>query len=62
MVNMFDLNGIYIKTFSSAYEAARYLINNDLTNCKLTTIKTHISEVCKGRRKTAAKYKWSYVD
>lgn len=60
MVNMFDLNGTYVKSFATAYDAARYLINSNLTNCKLSTIKTHISEVCKGRRKTAAKYKWSY--
>ena len=61
MVNMFDFNGVYLKTFSTAYDAARYLIDAGLTNCKLSTIKTHISEVCKGRRKSAAKYKWSYA-
>lgn len=60
-LNMFDLNGGYIKTFISAYEAARYLIKNGLTNCKLTTIKTHIVEVCKGKRKTASGFKWSYA-
>ena len=62
MINMFSLDGIYLKTFTTTCEAARYLIENELTNCKLTTIKTHISEVCKGRRKTAAKFKWSYVN
>jgi group I intron endonuclease len=60
MVNMFDLNGTYLRTFSTAYDAGRYLIQNKLTNCKLTTIKTHIVEVCKGKRKSAASFIWSY--
>ena len=60
-INMFDLNGLYLRTFVSAYEAARHLIQNGLTNCKLTTIKTHIVEVCKGKRKSAANFKWSYT-
>lgn len=60
-VNMFNLNGEYMKTFISIGEAARYLIENNLTNCNLSTIKTHISEVCKNKRKSAAKFKWSYV-
>lgn len=60
-LNMLDLNGTYIKTFVSAYEAARYLIKNGLTKCKLTTIKTHIVEVCKGKRKSASGFRWSYT-
>lgn len=49
-----------IKTFSSLREAAEYLINNNLTRCKYSTIKYHISEVCRGKRKSAAGLKWSY--
>lgn len=49
-----------IKTFSSLREAAEYLINNNLTRCKYSTIKYHISEVCRGKRKSAAGFKWSY--
>lgn len=60
VVNMFDLNGTYLRTFATAYDAGRYLIQNKLTNCKLTTIKTHIVEVCKGKRKSAARFTWSY--
>lgn len=60
-INMLDLNGMYIMTFTSAYDAARYLLQNGLTNCKLTTIRTHIVEVCKEKRKSAAGFKWSYV-
>ena len=59
-VHMFDLNDNYIQTFPSSHEAARYMVENKLTGCKHSTIRQHISEVCKGRRKTAAKYKWKY--
>ena len=47
-----------VKTFSSIAEAARWLIDNNLTGCKFTTIKTHISEVMRGKRKSAAGYFW----
>lgn len=59
-VHMFDLDDNYIQTFSSSHEAARYMVANGLTGCKHSTIRQHISEVCKGRRKTAAKFKWKY--
>lgn len=59
-VLMFDLNDNYLRTFSSSHEAAKYMIANNLTGCKHSTIRQHISEVCKGKRKTAAKYKWKY--
>ena len=61
MVNMFNLDGTYIMTFASTADAARYLIDNGFTNCKFTTIRYHISETCRGNRKSAAKFKWSYV-
>lgn len=59
-VHMLDLEGNYIKTFASSHEAARYMVDNKLTGCKHSTIRQHISEVCKGRRQTAAKFKWKY--
>lgn len=59
-VDMFSLEGTLIRSFLSVYEAARYMVENKLTNCKITTIKQHITEVCTGRRKTVAKYKWAY--
>lgn len=61
-VNMYSLDNKYLKTFSSFSEAGQYLIDNKLTNCKLSTIRTHISEVCKGKRKTAAKFIWKYSE
>ena len=61
-VSMYDLNNNYIRSFSTMGEAGQYLIDNKLTNCKLTTIRQHISEVCRGKRKTAAKFKWKAVE
>lgn len=60
ITNMYDLQDNFIRSFASTNEAARYMVENHLTNCKMTTIKQHITEVCTGRRKTAAKYKWKY--
>ena len=57
-VSMFDLQGNFIQTFSSYSEASQWLIDNKKTNCKLDTIRTHISAVCNGKRKTAAGYIW----
>lgn len=59
-VRMLTKEGKFLQTFPSMREAAQYLINNHLSNCKLTTIRCHISEVCKGKRKTAAGYKWEF--
>ena len=60
MVSMYSLNDEYIRTFVSLQEAATYMVENKLTGCKHSTIRTHISEVCRGKRKTAAKFKWKF--
>lgn len=60
IIDMFSLDGKYLRTFPSTNAAARYMVENNLTGCKTSTIKQHIHEVCEGRRKTAAKYKWKY--
>lgn len=62
VTNMYSLDGEFLRSFPSTNEAARYMVENRLTNCKHTTIKQHITEVCMGRRKTAAKYKWKYSE
>ena len=59
---MFDLSNNYLRSFKSLWEAANFMVENQLTGCKVSTIKQHISEVCKGRRKTAAKYIWRFSD
>ena len=60
ITNMYDLNGNFLRSFPSTNAAANYMIENGLTGCKQTTIKQHITEVCTGRRKTAAKFIWKY--
>lgn len=60
LVSMYSLDDEYIRTFSSLADAAQYMIDNNLTGCKHSTIRTHISEVCRGKRKTAAKFKWKF--
>ena len=58
MVNMYDKQHNYIQTFPSMIEAAHFLIDNGYSKCKLTTIRYHISEVCQGKRKSAAGFIW----
>jgi hypothetical protein len=60
IVDMYDKEDHYIQTFPSTADAARYLIDNQLTNCKYTTIRYRITEVCNQKRKSAAGYKWRY--
>lgn len=62
ITNMYDLEDNFLRSFPSTNEAARYMVANNLTGCKHTTIKQHITEVCTGRRKTAAKFKWKYAE
>lgn len=62
VTDMLTLDGKYIKSFPPTNAAAEYMIENNLTKCKKTTIKQHITEVCTGRRKTAAKYRWAYKE
>jgi predicted transcriptional regulator len=61
LVNMYDLSNNFVQTFSSINAAATYMVDNGLTGCKHSTIKQHISEVCRGKRKTAAKFKWAFA-
>ena len=61
-VNMYDLQDNYIQSFESLSLAGQYLIDNHLSNCKLSTIRTHISEVCRNKRKTAAGFKWKFKE
>ena len=60
-IEMLDkISNTVIETFQSSYDAAKYLIHHGLTNCKLKTIRYHIMEVCNGKRKSAAGFKWQY--
>lgn len=47
-----------LAVFFSMREAAQAMIDNNYTNCKVGTGATHISEVCAGKRKTFAGFRW----
>lgn len=57
MVNQYDLNGNYLQTFASARDAARAVKGDDAKG----GIISHITDVCKGKRKTAYGYRWEYT-
>lgn len=49
-VDMLSLDGEYIKTFKSIKDASIFVKGS----------RSHITEVCKGKRETANNYKWRY--
>ena len=50
-----------IAVFDSIQDAARQMISLNYSRCKPGTGATHISEVCRGLRKTFAGFKWKYL-
>lgn len=48
------------KKFESTSAAERWLIENKITTAKKS--RSHISAVCKGKRKTAYGYHWKYLE
>ena len=58
-INQFDLNNNYIMTYGSALEAAKALGKITSTSKGATS---HISDVCRGKRKTAYGYIWRFVN
>lgn len=58
----YDKNNNFIQSFPTQSAAAQWLIENNKTKCKPGTMRTHISEVVRGIRKTAAGYIWKAVE
>ena len=58
IINQYDLNGNFIQSFPSAKAAAESLNKITLTSKGATS---HISDVCRGKRKTAYGYKWQFA-
>lgn len=56
IVNQYSLDGTYIRSYSTVGEAAKD-VRPDSTS---PGVKSHITDVCKGKRKTAYGYRWSY--
>ena len=61
-VNMLSKNGCFIKKFNSIIEAIEFVMieQNREYNCA-KDLTSHISDVCKGKRKSAYGYKWEYA-
>lgn len=58
-VHQFDKEGNYIQSFESYADAARWLESNGYVSGNLSGVRGHIGDVCKGKRKTAYKFKWT---
>ena len=60
-IKAFDLQGNYIKSFSTLKDAARYLISEKYTNTQdLSGITSHIRNCANLKRKTAYKHIWKW--
>jgi hypothetical protein len=59
IINQYDLNENYIQSFPSVKAAADALGKVTATSKGATS---HISDVCRGKRKTAYGYKWKFAD
>lgn len=59
IINQFTKDNNYVQTFSSAKEAARFVAPN---SSSLGGVVGHITDVCKGKRKTAYGYIWRYAN
>lgn len=60
-VKMLTINNEFIQIFSSAIEAAKFLIDNKHTDSlKVEGVAAHIGQCANGKRKTAYKFKWQW--
>lgn len=60
-INMYNLDGKYIKTFYNAYDVIKFL-DRDSTNNMRKNTRTRIFNVCNHKEKSAYGYIWSFVD
>lgn len=58
VINQYDLNDNFIRSFASAREAAESLGKITKTS---NGASSHITAVCRGKRKTAYGYKWKFA-
>lgn len=61
-INMFDKNGTFLKSFDSIADAARFLLDNNLSNSKANGLRGHLSEACRGKRKTVSGFIWKFKE
>ena len=60
-VKALSLNDDEFFVFESISNAANWLIQEKMIKSQENGIRSHISEVCKGKRKTAYGYMWEYI-
>lgn len=51
-----------IAQFNTLHEAADWTNINEYSHSKLDTTRAHISEVCRGKRKTAYNFIWQFIE
>jgi hypothetical protein len=64
-VKQYTKDGKYIRTFNSTADAARHLIDNNLiksNNQTISGVRSKISDVARGKRKSAYDSVWEYAD
>lgn len=57
---MFSMNDELLKSFSTIKDAARYIIQENISKDTIKGISSHISQVCNGKRKSAYGYHWKF--
>lgn len=57
-VGQFDKNGNFLRAFDSYADAARWLVDNGYLKVNASGVRSHIGDVCKGKRKTAYQFIW----
>ena len=61
-INIYDLRNNLIHTVESVQAAAQWIRDCNISNAKGGAIRAHISEVCRGKRKTAYGFIWKFID
>ena len=63
IIEQYDKNDNYLRTFTSITQAAAWLFeNNYTTNTSEGSIRVKLANVAKGKAKTAYKFKWKFIE
>lgn len=61
-IQAFDLEDNFLYLFNSATEAANFLFQNNIASGPIKGIASRVGQVANGKRKTAYKMKWKWVN
>lgn len=59
-IKQLDLSLNYLRSFASAAEAGKWLVENGYAKSYTGGVRSHILDVCNGKRKTAYKFIWEF--